>query len=125
MSDYELDRMGVCDRCARKVALVAREGDSAIWSDSEPGREAGADESFTRFKAGIAAQIADDDVDSHGNLADAYRAMGLYADAVRELGMVVNGARDATVVVGALRQLFSPPLLRADGFSRLLGRVLA
>ena len=77
------------------------------------------------FKEGVAKQISADDVDSHTNLAEAYREMGLYVDALREAAIAVTAAvvpRSAEAAVGFL---LAPPLLTPNGLERLRERLLA
>ena len=117
----------VCDRCARNVGLVAKQGDADIWSPASPHYKglisANPDELLSELKAKVANQISEDDAHSHDSLADAYLAMGLYDEAVGEAATALNAARTRTVLVAALRKLLSPPLLKSDGFARLRHRV--
>lgn len=128
-ADYgPVEGIGVCDQCARLIATIAGEGDREIWSGTEPDAAAGAsagslEESLARFKQGVAGLIPNEDADSHANLAEAYRAMGLHDEAVGEAATALRSGRQVPVITSALQMLLSPPLLRPDGFVRLRGRV--
>jgi hypothetical protein len=81
------------------------------------------DESLVRFKATVASTISEEDSESHINLAEAYRSMGLYDEAVGEAAASLNSARRASVIISGLRMLLSPPLLTSAGLVRLKRRV--
>ncbi|MGB8331565.1 MAG: tetratricopeptide repeat protein, partial [Polyangiales bacterium] len=48
---------------------------------------------FEQFKAGVAAQVSDDDSDTHFDLGIAYKEMGLLADARREFQVAMSDPR--------------------------------
>ena len=119
----------VCEGCTRQIATIASGGDREIWSDSPGSASDGAssvefEEILAKFKADVAGHIATEDGDSHANLAEAYRAMGLHDDAVREASTALGAGRRTPLVLSALEMLLSPPLLKSGGFARLRQRVL-
>lgn len=128
-ADYgPFDGMGVCDQCARLIAAIAAEEDHEIWSETQPGAADSAssgslDESLARFKQQVSGLISDEDADSHANLAEAYRAMGLYDEAVCEAAAALRSGRRVPVIMLALQMLLSLPLLKPDGFTRLKDRI--
>jgi tetratricopeptide (TPR) repeat protein len=48
---------------------------------------------FEQFKAGVAAQVSDDDSDTHFDLGIAYKEMGLLPDARREFQVAMSDPR--------------------------------
>jgi tetratricopeptide (TPR) repeat protein len=119
----------VCEGCTRRIANIARGGDGDIWTGGEGrGPDSSSpvdfDENLARFKMGVAGLIPDQDGDSHANLAEAYRQMGLHGEAIREAAMALSAARRTPLVLSALEMLLSPPLLKAEGMLRLRQRLL-
>ncbi len=125
--------VAVCEACAKTIGAVARDSDGVtldeIWSSSadvEASHGAGdSEERLAAFKQTVAERISGEDADSHANLAEAYRAMGLYQDAVREAATALSFAREARTIGYAVEMLLSPPLLTTSGFGPLRSRVMA
>jgi hypothetical protein len=119
-----MGEFAVCDPCARRISVVARgAGRHEIWSEDEA--ETAGDEALVRFKESVRDQISDEDAESHANLAEAYREMGLYEDSIREAAMAVAAARDARVMKTAVEMLLSTPLLKRGGLGPLRTRLIA
>jgi tetratricopeptide (TPR) repeat protein len=62
-----------------------------------PAEPVDVEEVFAKFKAGVAAQIAVEDTQSHFDLGVAYREMGLLDDAIREFGLAARDPNNACV----------------------------
>ena len=124
--------IAACEACAKSIGALGRDGDritlDEIWSSSADVEAShGGDDSEERlaaFKQSVAERISGEDADSHANLAEAYRAMGLHRDAVREAATALSFAREARTTAYALEMLLSPPLLRTAGFNPLRRRVM-
>lgn len=126
----------VCRSCAKLIgALALTDTTSAamIWSrqarpphvmPASPG-EADVERVFQEFKAGVAKQVTQEDYETHFDLAEAYREMGLLQDALREAGVTLTAAAPkmtplATKLTNlALRFVLSPPLLKPRGLEHL------
>jgi tetratricopeptide (TPR) repeat protein len=88
------------DRVSNVVgALGPQNGPAASASRGFPGPTEPVDveEVFAKFKAGVAAQIAVEDTQSHFDLGVAYREMGLLDDAIREFGLATRDPTNACV----------------------------
>jgi tetratricopeptide (TPR) repeat protein len=88
------------DRVSNVVgALGPQKGPAAGASRGFPGPTEPVDveEVFAKFKAGVAAQIAVEDTQSHFDLGVAYREMGLLDDAIREFGLATRDPNNACV----------------------------
>ena len=121
----------LCDRCARRIATVARQANrDEIWfEEQDEGADgqgvADVDHALARLKKSVDADIPSQDAESHANLAEAYRAIGLYRDAVREAATALDAAANARVMNWVLEMLLSAPLIKPGGFGPLRSRVLA
>ncbi len=62
-----------------------------------PTEQIDVEEVFAKFKAGVAAQIAIDDTQSHYDLGVAYREMGLVEDAIREFQLAARDPKRACI----------------------------
>lgn len=130
----------VCRSCAKQIgALALEEGAraAAVWSrQARPPHVMPAEKSpaefdvervFQEFKAGVAKQISADAFETHFDLAEAYREMGLLQDALREAGITLTTAAPkltplATKLTNlALRFVLSAPLLKPRGLEQLRG----
>ncbi len=108
----------VCRSCALRIADLSGDPSATFWvSVASPARGSvppSAGEAidtapvFEAFKEGVAKQISDQDAESHLNLAEAYREMGLFLDARREAGIAIAaraGARASMRCVCCSRRL--------------------
>ena len=89
------------DAGPRSYRMVAQE---------DPNREEGEEADFTdmleKFKAGVAANVDDEDFDSHYDLGVAYREMGLFDEAIFEFQKALRGATQRIRAYEALGQCF-------------------
>jgi tetratricopeptide (TPR) repeat protein len=85
----------------RSYRLVAAE---------DPNREEGTEADFThmleKFKAGVAANVDDEDFDSHYDLGVAYKEMGLIDEAIFQFQKALRGATQRIRAYEALGQCF-------------------
>jgi tetratricopeptide (TPR) repeat protein len=79
-------------------------------AEEDPRREEGEEADFTdmleKFKAGVAANVDDEDFDSHYDLGVAYREMGLIDEAIFEFQKALRGATQRIRAYEALGQCF-------------------
>jgi hypothetical protein len=118
----------VCWSCAKRIAKLATDSGSgvleAIWSSVAPPRDSAEpqpldrseidiEQVFEAFEEGVARQIAADDVDSHTNLAQAYRemGMGIWSRDESRSGFALNNEAS----FGALRGARLPEAISALG----------
>jgi tetratricopeptide (TPR) repeat protein len=96
MSDWIREESG-----PRSYRMVAEE---------DPNREEGTEADFTdmleKFKAGVAANVDDEDFDSHYDLGVAYREMGLIDEAIFQFQKALRGATQRIRAYEALGQCF-------------------
>jgi tetratricopeptide (TPR) repeat protein len=96
MADWLRDESG-----PRSTRMVAAE---------DPNREEGEQADFTdmleKFKAGIAANVDDEDFDSHYDLGVAYKEMGLIDEAIFQFQKALRGATQRIRAYEALGQCF-------------------
>jgi tetratricopeptide (TPR) repeat protein len=89
----------------------------------EEGEQADFTDMLEKFKAGVAANVDDEDFDSHYDLGVAYREMGLLDEAIAEFQKALRGATQRLRAYEALGQCF---IDRADHEAAItvLGRAL-
>jgi tetratricopeptide (TPR) repeat protein len=79
-------------------------------AEEDPNREEGTEADFTdmleKFKAGVAANVDDEDFDSHYDLGVAYREMGLIDEAIFQFQKALRGATQRIRAYEALGQCF-------------------
>jgi len=79
-------------------------------AEEDQNREEGTEADFTymleKFKAGVAANVDDEDFDSHYDLGVAYREMGLIDEAIFEFQKALRGATQRIRAYEALGQCF-------------------
>ncbi|HKC79844.1 MAG TPA: tetratricopeptide repeat protein [Gemmatimonadaceae bacterium] len=79
-------------------------------AEEDQNREEGTEADFTymleKFKAGVAANVDDEDFDSHYDLGVAYREMGLFDEAIFEFQKALRGATQRIRAYEALGQCF-------------------
>ena len=96
MSDWLREESG-----PRSYRMVAEE---------DPNREEGTEADFTdmleKFKAGVAANVDDEDFDSHYDLGVAYKEMGLIDEAIFQFQKALRGATQRIRAYEALGQCF-------------------
>jgi tetratricopeptide (TPR) repeat protein len=96
MADWLRDESG-----PRSYRMVAEE---------DPNREEGTEADFThmleKFKAGVAANVDDEDFDSHYDLGVAYKEMGLIDEAIFQFQKALRGATQRIRAYEALGQCF-------------------
>jgi tetratricopeptide (TPR) repeat protein len=87
----------------------------------EQGEEADFTDMLEKFKAGVAANVDDEDFDSHYDLGVAYKEMGLIEEAIAEFQKALRGAIQRIRAYEARGQCFSD---RNDGDTAItdLGR---
>ena len=72
----------------------------------EEGEQADFNDMLEKFKAGVAANVDDEDFDSHYDLGVAYREMGLIEEAIAEFQKALRGATQRLRAYEALGQCF-------------------
>ena len=79
-------------------------------AEEDPNREEGTEADFThmleKFKAGVAANVDDEDFDSHYDLGVAYKEMGLIDEAIFQFQKALRGATQRIRAYEALGQCF-------------------
>lgn len=85
----------------RSTRMVAAEDESRV-----EGEQADFTDMLEKFKAGIAANVDDEDFDSHYDLGVAYKEMGLIDEAVAEFQKALRGATQRIRAYEALGQCF-------------------
>jgi tetratricopeptide (TPR) repeat protein len=88
------------DKGPRSYRMVA-EDDKRVGDE-----EADFTEMLEKFKAGVAANVDDEDFDSHYDLGVAYREMGLIDEAIAEFQKALRGATQRIRAYEALGQCF-------------------
>jgi len=96
LSDWLRDEAG-----PRSYRMVAEEDENR-----EEGEEADFTDMLEKFKAGVAANVDDEDFDSHYDLGVAYREMGLIDEAIFEFQKALRGATQRIRAYEALGQCF-------------------
>ncbi len=106
------------DKGPRSYRMVAQEDENRA-----EGEEADFTDMLEKFKAGVAANVDDEDFDSHYDLGVAYREMGLIDEAVAAFQKALRGATQRLRAYEALGQCF---IDRADHDAAItvLGRAL-
>lgn len=106
------------DKGPKSYRMVAEED-----HDREEGEQADFNDMLEKFKAGVAANVDDEDFDSHYDLGVAYREMGLIDEAIAEFQKALRGATQRLRAYEALGQCF---IDRADHDAAIavLGRAL-
>lgn len=95
----------------------------ALPDEADPPRpphDGDAEELFQRFKEGVAQAISPDDFQSHADLAQAYKEMGLNTDALREAAVALESPKASRT---ALRVVLTAPLLKPGGLEELKVRL--
>jgi len=85
----------------RSTRMVAEED-----HNREQGEEADFTDMLEKFKAGVAANVDEEDFDSHYDLGVAYKEMGLIAEAIAEFQKALRGATQRIRAYEALGQCF-------------------
>jgi len=85
----------------RSYRMVAEED-----ANREEGTEADFTDMLEKFKAGVAANVDDEDFDSHYDLGVAYREMGLIDEAIFQFQKALRGATQRIRAYEALGQCF-------------------
>jgi tetratricopeptide (TPR) repeat protein len=85
----------------RSYRMVAEED-----TNRKEGEEADFTDMLEKFKAGVAANVDDEDFDSHYDLGVAYREMGLIDEAIFEFQKALRGATQRIRAYEALGQCF-------------------
>jgi tetratricopeptide (TPR) repeat protein len=85
----------------RSYRMVAEED-----ANREEGEEADFTDMLEKFKAGVAANVDDEDFDSHYDLGVAYKEMGLIDEAIFEFQKALRGATQRIRAYEALGQCF-------------------
>jgi len=88
-------------RGPRSYRMIAEEA-----RNREQGEEADFTDMLEKFKAGVAANIDDEDFDSHYDLGVAYKEMGLIEEAIAEFQKALRGATQRIRAYEALGQCF-------------------
>jgi hypothetical protein len=134
-----VEGVGVCERCARSIAFLAREAEHAdlseVWSLVAPPKgpaqstsasrsEPDAEKVFADLERGLETTISPNDGQAHLDLAVAYSEMGLHVDALREAAIAAfaTGGNGETTSA-ALKALLTRPLMRAGGLVALRRRL--
>ena len=106
------------DTGPRSYRMVAEED-----HNRPEGEQADFNDMLEKFKAGVAANVDDEDFDSHYDLGVAYREMGLIEEAIAEFQKALRGATQRLRAYEALGQCF---IDRADNDAAIavLGRAL-
>jgi len=89
------------ERGPRSYRMVAEED-----HNREEGEEADFTDMLEKFKAGVAANVDDEDFDSHYDLGVAYKEMGLIEEAIAEFQKALRGATQRIRAYEALGQCF-------------------
>ena len=89
------------ERGPRSTRMVAAEDESRV-----EGEQADFTDMLEKFKAGVAANVDDEDFDSHYDLGVAYKEMGLIDEAVAEFQKALRGATQRIRAYEALGQCF-------------------
>jgi tetratricopeptide (TPR) repeat protein len=89
------------ERGPRSTRMVAQED-----HNREEGEQADFTDMLEKFKAGVAANVDDEDYDSHYDLGVAYKEMGLIDEAVAEFQKALRGATQRIRAYEALGQCF-------------------
>jgi tetratricopeptide (TPR) repeat protein len=89
------------DRGPRSTRMVAQED-----QHREEGEQADFTDMLEKFKAGVAANVDDEDFDSHYDLGIAYKEMGLIDEAIAEFQKALRGATQRIRAYEALGQCF-------------------
>ena len=89
------------DAGPRSYRMIAEED-----ANREEGTEADFTDMLEKFKAGVAANVDDEDFDSHYDLGVAYREMGLIDEAIFEFQKALRGATQRIRAYEALGQCF-------------------
>ncbi|PYO45463.1 MAG: hypothetical protein DMD72_15275 [Gemmatimonadetes bacterium] len=89
------------DRGPRSYRMIAEEA-----RNREQGEEADFTDMLEKFKAGVAANVDDEDFDSHYDLGVAYKEMGLIEEAIAEFQKALRGATQRIRAYEALGQCF-------------------
>ncbi|HEX9085119.1 MAG TPA: tetratricopeptide repeat protein [Gemmatimonadaceae bacterium] len=89
------------ERGPRSTRMVAQEDERR-----KEGEEADFTDMLEKFKAGVAANVDDEDFDSHYDLGVAYKEMGLIDEAVAEFQKALRGATQRIRAYEALGQCF-------------------
>jgi tetratricopeptide (TPR) repeat protein len=89
------------ERGPRSTRMVAEED-----HNREQGEEADFTDMLEKFKAGVAANVDEEDYDSHYDLGVAYKEMGLIDEAVAEFQKALRGATQRIRAYEALGQCF-------------------
>ncbi|MFL5525535.1 MAG: tetratricopeptide repeat protein [Gemmatimonadaceae bacterium] len=89
------------ERGPRSYRMVAQED-----HNREEGEQADFTDMLEKFKAGVAANVDDEDFDSHYDLGIAYKEMGLIEEAIAEFQKALRGATQRIRAYEALGQCF-------------------
>ena len=89
------------ERGPRSTRMVAQED-----HNREEGEQADFTDMLEKFKAGVAANVDDEDFDSHYDLGVAYKEMGLIDEAIAEFQKALRGATQRIRAYEALGQCF-------------------
>ena len=89
------------DSGKRSTRMIAKEDENR-----EEGEQADFTDMLEKFKAGVAANVDDEDFDSHYDLGIAYREMGLIDEAIFEFQKALRGATHRIRAYEALGQCF-------------------
>jgi len=89
------------ERGPRSYRMVAQEDDNR-----QEGEQADFTDMLEKFKAGVAANVDDEDFDSHYDLGVAYKEMGLIEEAIAEFQKALRGATQRIRAYEALGQCF-------------------
>src|SRR4051812_32779864 len=89
------------DRGPRSTRMVAQED-----HNRQEGEQADFTDMLEKFKAGVAANLDDEDFDSHYDLGVAYKEMGLIDEAIFEFQKALRGATQRIRAYEALGQCF-------------------
>ena len=89
------------DRGPRSYRMVAEED-----HNRQEGEQADFTDMLEKFKAGVAANVDDEDYDSHYDLGIAYKEMGLIDEAIAEFQKALRGATHRIRAYEALGQCF-------------------
>lgn len=89
------------ERGPRSTRMVAQEDHNRL-----EGEQADFTDMLEKFKAGVAANVDDEDYDSHYDLGVAYKEMGLIDEAVAEFQKALRGATQRIRAYEALGQCF-------------------
>ena len=89
------------DRGPRSTRMIAKED-----HNREEGEQADFTDMLEKFKAGVAANVDEEDFDSHYDLGVAYKEMGLIDEAIAEFQKALRGATQRIRAYEALGQCF-------------------